>query len=248
MKTKTIFKGVINGKEFNNVNEYNKVLTELMAKGIAINASTSISTELIDEEPNMLPGFGVLGLGSNNKAYVNNYVTGDKKTDKENLENLTKYLDKNIEGVARKILDMDVVALHEYSNDIDNVLNVISTDTKQTVDIITSKKKELAVLENALKVLELWKYNYEAFDNLIKNAVTRFEENRDAILFKKKCECECQDKENECGCNNDGCKHGHCGEEELKTDFKSADLEKILNSEKFTEVISNITKLLNAWE
>ena len=250
MKTKTIFKGVINGKEFNNINEYNKVLTELIAKGTAVNASTSTSTEVIDETcaPNMLPGFGVFGLDSNNKTYVNSYVTGDKNTDKENLENLTKYLDKNIESVARNIHNMDVAALHEYSNDIDNVLNIISTDTKQTVDTIAKKKKELAILENALKVLEIWKYNYEAFDNLVEDAATRFEDNCDAPLFEKKCECECQDKkENECGCNNGECKCEHCKKEEVKTD-----LEKLLNSEKFTEekfteVINNITKLLNEW-
>lgn len=243
MKTKTIFKGVINGKEFNNVNEYNKVLTELMAKGVAVNASTSTSTEMIDEsyEPNMLPGFGV--MDSNQKAYVNNYVTGDKKTDKEKLDTLTKYLDKNIEGVARKIHDMDVAALHEYSNDINNVLNIISTDTKQTVDTIVKKKKELAVLENALEVLELWKYNYEAFDNLVEVAVTRFEEKCVCECQDKEHGCECQDNEHGCDCNNGECECEHCKTEELKTD-----LEKLLNSEKFTEVINNITKLLNAWE
>jgi hypothetical protein len=237
MKTKTIFKGIINGKEFNNVNEYNAVLTDLMAKGVAINASTSTSTKMIDEshEPNinMLPGFGV--MASNKKAYVNNYVTGDKKTDKENLDNLTKYLHENIESVARKILDMDAAALQEYSNDIDNILNIISIDTKQTVDTIAKKKKELDVLENALKVLELWKYNYEAFDDLVEDAATKFEE-------KCEYECKCQDNENECGCNNVECKCEHCKEEELNTD-----LEKLLNSEKFTEVINNITKLLGGW-
>lgn len=236
MKTKTIFKGVINGKEFNNVNEYNAVLTELMAKGVAINASTSTSTstELIDEEPNinMLPGFGVMSskvMGSNKMAYVDNYVTGNDEADSEKLANLAKYLDKNIERVTRKILDMDYAALKEYEHDVKNVLGIIGQDIANTEDTIKNKTQELKVLINAMKVLKLWDENYKAYFDIIKDAYTSFDK-----AYEKNddnCNCECE------------CKCEHCKEEELK-----ADLEKLLNSEKFAEVINNITKLLNGWE
>lgn len=236
MKTKTIFKGVINGKEFNNVNEYNAVLTELMAKGVAINASTSTSTstELIDEEPNinMLPGFGVMSskvMGSNKMAYVDNYVTGNDEADSEKLANLAKYLDKNIERVTRKILDMDYTALKEYEHDVKNVLGIIGQDIANTEDTIKNKTQELKVLINAMKVLKLWDENYKAYFDIIKDAYTSFDK-----AYEKNddnCNCECE------------CKCEHCKEEELK-----ADLEKLLNSEKFAEVINNITKLLNGWE
>lgn len=201
MKTKTIFKGVINGKEFNNVNEYNAVLTELMDKGVAINASTSTSTELIDEEPNinMLPGFGVMGskvMGSNKMAYVDNYVTGNDEVDSEKLANLAKYLDENIEKVIRKVSDMDYAALKEYEGDVKNVLGVIGQDIANTEDTIKNKTQELKVLVNAMKVLKLWNDNYKAYFDIIKDACTAFDKAH--VKSDGKCSGEC-----ECKGNND---------------------------------------------
>lgn len=202
MKTKTIFKGVINGKEFNNVNEYNAALTELMAKGVAINASTSTSTELVDEEPNinMLPGFGVMSskvmsskvMGSNKMAYVDNYVTGNDETDSENLANLAKYLDENMEKVIRKVSDMDYAALKEYEGDVKNVLGVIGQDMANTEDTIKNKTQELKVLMNAMKVLKLWNENYKAYFDIIKDAYTSF----DNAYAKNDDNCECECKRN----------------------------------------------------
>ena len=63
MAKKTIFKGVINGKEYNNVQEYNKELSALIDAGANFSASTStetveeISTESVCEETCMLPYF-----------------------------------------------------------------------------------------------------------------------------------------------------------------------------------------------
>lgn len=229
MKTKTIFKGIINGKEFNNVNEYNAVLTELMAKGVAINASTSTSTGMVNVneslEPNMLPGFGV--MDSNKKAYVNNYVTGNDETDSEKLANLANSLDSNMEKVIRKVSDMDYAALKEYEYDVKNVLGIIEQDIANTEETIKNKTQELKVLINAMKVLKLWNENYKAYFDVIKDAYTSFD---NAYAKNDKCNCGC-----ECKCERNK-------DEELNTD-----LEKLLNSEKFTEVINNITKMLDGW-
>lgn len=199
MKTKTVFKGIINGKEFNNVNEYNAVLTELMAKGVAINASTSTSTEMVDVneslEPNMLPGFGL--MDSNKKAYVNNYVTGNDEADSEKLADLANSLESNIEKVIRKVSDMDYAALKEYEHDVKNVLGVIGQDIANTDDVIKNKTQELKVLINAMKVLKLWDENYKTYFDIIKDAYTSFD---NAYAKNDKCNCEC---EYECKRNKD---------------------------------------------
>lgn len=197
MKTKTIFKGVINGVEFDNVTDYNRVLTELMTNGVTVNASTSTSTVNVqdeDEDVRMLPGFDK--MESDGKAYVNNYVTGDDETDSKKLANLANNLDSNLEKVIRKVSDMDYSALKEYEHDVKNVLDVIGQDMASTNDAIKSKTQELKVLENAMEVLKLWNENYKAYFDIIKDACTVFDKAH--VKSDGKCSGEC-----ECKGNND---------------------------------------------
>lgn len=197
MKTKTIFKGVINGVEFDNVTDYNRVLTELMTNGVTVNASTSTSTVNVqdeDEDVRMLPGFDK--MESDGKAYVNNYVTGDDETDSKKLANLANNLDSNLEKVIRKVSDMDYSALKEYEHDVKNVLGVIGQDMASTNDAIKSKTQELKVLENAMEVLKLWNENYKAYFDIIKDACTVFDKAH--VKSDGKCSGEC-----ECKGNND---------------------------------------------
>ena len=195
MKTKTIFKGVINGVEFDNVTDYNRVLTELMTNGVSVNASTStVNVQDEDEDVRMLPGFDK--MESDGKAYVNNYVTGNDETDSKKIANLANSLDSNMEKVIHKVSDMDYAALKEYEHDVKNVLGVIGQDIASTNDAIKSKTQELKVLENAMKVLKLWNENYKAYFDIIKDACTVFDKAH--VKSDGKCSGEC-----ECKGNND---------------------------------------------
>lgn len=196
MKTKTIFKGVINGVEFDNVTDYNRVLTELMTNGVSVNASTSTSTVNVqdeDEDVRMLPGFDK--MESDGKAYVNNYVTGNDETDSKKIANLANSLDSNMEKVIHKVSDMDYAALKEYEHDVKNVLGVIGQDIASTNDAIKSKTQELKVLENAMKVLKLWNENYKAYFDIIKDACTVFDKAH--VKSDGECECECKGNNDE---------------------------------------------------
>lgn len=189
-KTKTIFKGVINGVEFDNVAAYNKRLTELLAAGENVNASTSTSTvdicdccgkvasectceDACDQKTNMLPGF------ENDEAvenYVDQFVTGDDNLDRSNLESYKKYLSDNFEGVRFAVNGMNLVALKEYMNDLHEVLDIIDEDMQDTLETIHRREKELQTLRKAKEVLDVWNEYYMKNLDLVKQEIQKYDE------------------------------------------------------------------------
>lgn len=192
-KTKTIFKGVINGVEFDNVADYNKRLTELLAAGESVNASTSTSTvdicdccgkvasectcedgeDTCDQKTNMLPGF------ENDEAvenYVDQFVTGDDNLDRSNLESYKKYLSDNFEGVRFVVNGMNLVTLRGYMNDLHEVLDIIDEDMQDTLEAIHRKEKELQTLRKAKEVLDVWNEYYMKNLDLVKQEIQKYNE------------------------------------------------------------------------
>lgn len=190
-KTKTIFKGVINGVEFDNVADYNKRLTELLAAGENVNASTSTSTvdtcdccgkevnectcEDTCEKPltNMLPGF------ENDDAienYVDKFVTNNDELDKFNLESYKKYLSDNFEGIRFVVNGMNLAALRGYMNDLHEVLDIIDEDMQDTLEAIHRKEKELQTLRKAKEVLDVWNEYYMKNLDLVKQEIQKYDE------------------------------------------------------------------------
>jgi hypothetical protein len=99
MAKKTVFEGVINGIEFDNVKEYNEYLMKLINAGEPVCASTSTHTEDECCEPEceccecnepetvmMLPGC-IIGR-DNDKSYVDSYVSDNAIADKQSFEEL----------------------------------------------------------------------------------------------------------------------------------------------------------------
>lgn len=203
-KTKTIFKGVINGVEFNNVAEYNKRLTELLAAGKNINASTSTSTvdtcECCGKEVNectceksltsMLPGFESKEAVKN---YIDKFVTDNDELDKSNMESYKKYLNENFTGINEVIRHMDVAALDNYRNDLNEVLDIIDEDLQNTFEAIRRKERELKTLDKAKSVLHMWNEYYMKNLDLVKHEIRKYDE---------KC-VDCSKQENKENINND---------------------------------------------
>lgn len=192
MAKKTVFEGVINGIQFDNVKEYNKYLMKLIEAGEPVCASTSTRTE--DEccdccecececERNkpetvmMLPGC-IIGR-DNDKSYVDSYVSDNAIADKQSLEELEDELADNMEGVIEKIHKMDRAALEGYLKDVNEALGVINADYKSTKRCIAEREQEIERLHKesqklgrATKVLELWHDNYLAIKATIEDAMT----------------------------------------------------------------------------
>lgn len=236
---KTRFIGTVNGVSYDNVNDYNKAITEAIETGTLVNASSQ--TEVIDEpDPtNLLLGFNG---DFDEDEYVDRFVSGDSNEDKLNLKKLEKLLNDNIEECLRAIYEMDSHAVENYQQEVENVLDIINNDIIATQNKYDEKLAKIAALKNEIEgleqdiqiikqgnsVLDMWNSYY-------KDILTATTETLKKTT--KKHQCKCQDGQapckNENGCNC--CNNCEDGEDELKVNEAIESLKKLLNAFGLTE-------------
>lgn len=145
MNKKTVFKGVINGKHFTDVKEYNKYLSKLIEAGEAFSAETSTQTVAVDENENknckhkwlsgecdkinefdnmMLPYF------NDSEYYLDKIVTSDNETNVNNIERMEFVLSNNLNLVKANLVNMTDNDLKMYTDKILDILNNVSRDKK----------------------------------------------------------------------------------------------------------------------
>lgn len=184
MAKKTIFEGVINGRKFDNVKDYNEYLTKLINAGESFNASTSTRAECEtccegectcpDKEPPvayMLPGFN----NGDNKEYVDEFVSDNADEDVAKLAILKEELANNLEGIIHRVHSMDEAALENYEDDVEVIQNIITRDTQDTEAVINKKEAELQKLKRSLAVLNVWRDNYASINDCIEDAKTKYQ-------------------------------------------------------------------------
>lgn len=184
MAKKTIFEGVINGRKFDNVKDYNEYLTKLINAGESFNASTSTKTECecetcCEDECSdkktpvilMLPGFH----NGDNKEYVDGFISDNADEDVASLAVLKEKLADNLEGIIHRVHSMDEAALENYEDDVEEVQDIIEQDTQATEDVISKKEAELQKLKRSLAVLNAWKDNYASIKGCIEDAQTKYQ-------------------------------------------------------------------------
>ena len=174
---KSIFKGIINGQEFDNVNDYNARMNELMSTGQAINASTStqvidtdekgevcVKREEADPTPDMIPVFGGTKYESVG-AYLDDVVTDNGEENEKMLDNLERYLIDNHNLISEKLVKMDGHARKNYGRELSEILNVINKVQASNEASIANIESKYEVLRAGADVLELLSTEY---GNLIK--------------------------------------------------------------------------------
>lgn len=174
---KSIFKGIINGQEFDNVNDYNTRMNELMSAGQAIEASTSTQVVDTDEKgkacvkreevaptPDMIPVFGSTKYESVG-AYLDDVVTDNGEENEKMLDNLERYLIDNHNLISEKLVKMDGHARKNYARELSEILNVINKVQASNEASIANIESKYEVLRAGADVLELLSTEY---GNLIK--------------------------------------------------------------------------------
>lgn len=174
---KSIFKGIINGQEFDNVKDYNARMNELMSTGQAINASTStqvvdtdekgevcVKREEVDPIPDMIPVFGGTNYESVG-AYLDDVVTDNGEENEKMLDNLERYLIDNHNLISEKLVKMDGHARKNYGCELQEILNVINKVQASNEASIANIESKYEVLRAGADVLELLTTEY---GNLIK--------------------------------------------------------------------------------
>ena len=159
MTQKKVFKGTINGVEFNNVQEYNAEMTRLINEGADVNASSQTTIENVEENDNscdsvdtpvrMLPGFDIP-----NVHYINNYIGEDTADNVEYVGKTEENLTDIYPHIVKKLEQMDQAALENYHKDVTGALSKITTDKDSTAKALANVEKEMDDLETKWQVLD----------------------------------------------------------------------------------------------
>lgn len=160
MAKKTVFKGLINGQEFDNVQDYNKEMARLIQEGGNINAASSTSIQDVDETlqaepdndsgeqikyyPNMLPGFNPPPTTGN---FLDELVTEDETTDQERFESIKTFHKNELPLILHEIEKMDEHAAGNYLKDIERILASITEIQSVCVDSLKEIDKSLKELQ-----------------------------------------------------------------------------------------------------
>lgn len=160
MAKKTVFKGLINGREFNNVQDYNAEMCRLVQEGVNIEAASSTSIQEVDETlqveqdndnceqnkyyPNMLPGFNPPPSTGN---FLDELLTEDETADQERFESIKTFHKNELPLILHEIEKMDEHAAGNYLKDIERILENITETQSVCVDSLKGIDKSLKELQ-----------------------------------------------------------------------------------------------------
>jgi len=196
---KVIFKGTINGKDFDNIKDYNEAMRKLIEEGsTTINASSS--TQIVDEVSEKKDVKLVDELKPENdfifdlnnytpffedtaEYYLDTLVSDDSELNERNMlkanqilkdaySNLVKDLKKNNIGFD------DAFELINKLKDIRSGINADSDDNKEVINSLTNQikkdTKRLEIVKNASPVIDLLSSFYNDSFDLIKSYLLKF--------------------------------------------------------------------------
>lgn len=176
MVKKTVFKGVINGKEFDNVQAYNQEMQSLIATDADINATSQTSIEDDDknccgncetcdkcqESIDFLPYFS-----NPQEYYLDRLVTEDGATNDKNIEELKMFLTRTGKHILNSVNKMDEHALENYKNDLKDVIKTLDSDKIDNKKSLDSLSKKISMLHYADEAINLMNDFYSTIYNRI---------------------------------------------------------------------------------
>lgn len=177
---KAIFKGTINGQEFDNVNEYNARMTALVEAGESIDATSSTQIKEVCGEcggeececdcnkeecdcncskesglevaVDMLPIFGGRGYKNINE-FLDHVVSDNDDKNRDAINDINNYLDENHEGVLVKMRSMDEHSLQNYRHDLANIITILKETIRDNNNAIRNIRTKCKVLDAGADVL-----------------------------------------------------------------------------------------------
>lgn len=211
---KTVFKGVINGETFDNVNAYNARMKELLDAGVQdISAASSTEVKMdhdtnaytttttldpLDEDLSLYPF-----MCEDDPFYLDFLVTDNAVVNQEAYNEAQKVLEKCYRYTREVMEDCCNCERKEYLNDVNEIIGDINADiadTARAMDVVDAKKKkaeeeyqeemkklnkELDILKASDKVAGMLKAYYEDVQN---EMLTMIKEDQDNRCCNKNCE------------------------------------------------------------
>ena len=185
---KVVFKGVINGEEFDNVKDYNEKISDLLRLGETIKASSD--THIYDEDeqqvtekkPEARKEFDLEDFipffNSNAKQhYLDELVTDDKDLNEKRLNDISnlfhgKYKNLHDDLRNRRLTVEQAVDLAQVVKDIRSTINNDQQSNKDRIDDLKREiermSDQLVFLQYATPFIETTKHYYDSVWNDLK--------------------------------------------------------------------------------
>ena len=255
---KTVFRGIINGVEFNDVKAYNDHLSKLINEGVEVNASSSthiestnkvnpcatIERKVVDksiDEAVLLPYFT-----NSDDYYLDLLVTDNIEQNENTRKKLCKELTNNLETIKSYLKSASCSEVQKYINKVLDIVNQMKQDRKYNDEAMSkiSETRDDAKTEYEETIAEA----KEEYDSVI--AGCDMEENvlnsandiiTDFLAFYNDVLKLASNRVNNCDCNN--------ASTECKCNKKSQPDEKIVtsvrevNKQKESDIYSFINKI-----
>lgn len=173
----TIFKGTVNGKEFDNVKDYNEALLKAINSGEPVKATSKTESEEDTEDPNA--DFSYLDpsedIYKDGFLYADRLVNGDEEDDAwayaDERERLEKRRKEILDAVNEHQADIDVVALvQSYKNAFNGVegdkqsndatIRILNKKIERRIEDLKDHEEQLKVAHHAKVVIDLYKDHF----------------------------------------------------------------------------------------
>ena len=188
------FKGTINGIDFYNVKEYNEYLTELIKKGVNINAQSNTNiTNVSDESENSgcscdngcCCGNGKCKDKLAGGGYVPFFEEGDEyylDNEKLDVDTAAKVFDEFVKTLDNKLDDLCPCQLNDYLNTVSDIRGSITSDDsfakskcdeyekliKKYTEGISKIQEELEKVRNKHRWMKEFAKKIDVFDQFYK--------------------------------------------------------------------------------
>lgn len=231
---KTFFKGTINGKVFDNVNDYNKEMTRLLNAGARINAHSSTTSESNSMDSSALSGFS---LPMDYKETLDSF-NGNKSNDEKILKEIELNLSECYNNLCEEIKNYKESDIKDYLDDINNITGLILQSKNDTDKATKSINEKMHKLESEKNILNKCQEAIAAYYNFylklaeeLDNYLEKFEDNQKSKQF---CKCGNSHDSGICGCDcEDGneCKTCKCKNENHSiTDAEDISIQNLLKA------------------
>jgi hypothetical protein len=163
MTQKKVFKGVINGRNFDSVQEYNKEMTRLLNLGENIDAHSS--TQVVNEEEakeEVKPQVRLLYGFDNNLHYIDSVVDSDINANKTRIDGVCDQLNNLYPEVLSPINKFDSAAADVYRTQVEEILKTLDEDKERTITAIKKYQDKLNVLKDSKEIIDLYNDYYSS--------------------------------------------------------------------------------------
>lgn len=177
---KTVFEGVINGQVYNNVKEYNDVISTMIANGDVFEASTSTKTiDVCDnceseqctcgecEVPVIELYFGF----DDDVPVADKFLDADEDND-ETISLIEEQMETNLDGVSSVIKRMSISELNAYLKDVNVIISSLKDADAKNDEAIDQLESKLCFLMDSSNLHSVFIDYYNNINSMIVDRVS----------------------------------------------------------------------------